>query len=86
MTVYVGPSIYPYGRMIMCHMAADSLEELHEMASKIGVRRWFQDGFRPHYDICKSKRKTAISFGAIDSDEKTIIEAAKLCKRGCSDG
>ena len=79
MSVYVGPSQYPYGRMVMCHMVADSLDELHEMATKIGVRRWFQSGSRPHYDICKSKRRMALRFGAIEVDELRIVEVAKEC-------
>lgn len=49
-----------------CHMFADTEEELHEMAKKIGLRRdWFQSKSRtPHYDLVPSKRKLAISAGA----------------------
>lgn len=83
MTVYVGPSIYPYGSMIMCHMAADSLDELHMMAGKIGIpRRYFQEGKRPHYDISKSKRKLAVLRGAVETDEQRIVEVAKRCISG----
>lgn len=75
MTVYVDDMYkYPAGefrRMKMSHMVADSLEELHEMARRIGIaRRWFQDPTtmpkvsHPHYDICKSKRELAIMLGA----------------------
>lgn len=76
MSVYVGPSIYPFGRMIMCHMVADSLEELHDMADKLGIARYhFQKGNgKPHYDICKSKRILAIEYGAKSVDERTIIK------------
>ncbi len=77
MTVYVDDPIWPYGRMKMCHMAADSIEELHEMADKIGIRRrWFQNqpAF-PHYDICKSKRQLAIEKGAVE------VSARFLAKR-----
>ena len=79
MTVYVGPSIYPYGRMVMCHMVADDLDALHSMAERIGVRRWFQKGSRPHYDISKSKRELAVYFGAVETDERRIVEVARAC-------
>jgi hypothetical protein len=82
MTVYVGPSQYPYGRMIMCHMTANSFDELHKMAARLGVRRWFQDGRMPHYDISKSRRKLAVHWGAIETDERRIVEVAKRCANG----
>ena len=74
MTVYVDESRHNYGRMIMCHMAADTLPELHEMADRIGVaRRWFQDGRRPHYDICKAKRVLAVRAGAVETTSRELI-------------
>jgi len=77
MSVYVGPSLYPFGRMIMCHMVADSLEELHTMADRIGIRRqWFQDTRHPHYDISKGKRQLAILAGAMETDERGILEVS----------
>ena len=81
MSVYVGPSLYPFGRMIMCHMVADSLEELHTMADRIGIRRqWFQDTRHPHYDISKGKRHLAILAGAQEADERQVVETALLCR------
>lgn len=78
MAVYVGPSLYRFGRMIMCHMSANSLTELHRMANLIGIeRRHFQGERLPHYDICKSKRTLALSYGAIETDERTIL---RLCQ------
>lgn len=68
MTVYVDDMEAKYGRMKMCHMLADSDEELHEMAARIGVaRRWHQKPGTPrsHYDICLSKKALALAAGAV---------------------
>lgn len=49
------------------HLVADTLEELHEFAAKIGLRpEWFQDHPRhPHYDtISEGKRRKALKSGA----------------------
>lgn len=50
-----------------CHMWADTSDELHAMATKIGLKRaWFQDGGSlPHYDLVPSKRAEAVANGAI---------------------
>ena len=66
MTVYVDDMRAPFGRMIMCHMIADTSEELHAMAARIGVaRRWCQAAgtWKEHYDVCLSKRKLAVVAG-----------------------
>lgn len=50
-----------------CHMTADTLEELHAMARRIGHKRsWFQDGRWPHYDLVESKRRLAVRYGAVE--------------------
>lgn len=82
MAVYVDDMhLYPigqYGRMKMSHLLADTDEELHAMADRIGVaRRWWQ---RPpkhssHYDIALSKRALAVAAGAI---EITMRQAAAM--------
>lgn len=69
MSVYVDNMRAGYGRMIMCHMIADSTEELLTMADAIGVaRKWLQDGgtAREHFDIALSKRALAIQRGAVE--------------------
>ena len=81
MAVYVDSYFTTYRKMKMCHMVADTLSELHEMADKLGLRRYFQDKTRyPHYDICLSKRALALKLGAIECDRKTVISCAKALK------
>lgn len=67
MTVYVDDMKAKFGRMIMCHMMADTREELLAMADQIGVaRRWiqFEGTAHEHFDIALSKRALAVRFGA----------------------
>jgi len=75
--VYVDKAIYRFGNMIMCHMIADTPDELHTMADEIGVaRRWLQQPPRAsfwHYDIAKSKRELAIKAGAIECDRNDFV-------------
>lgn len=68
--------------MIMCHMVADSIDELHEMADIIGVnRKWFQSHTKyPHYDICLSKKKIALEHGAIECSKKELVLKARELK------
>lgn len=78
MSVYVDEAVWPFGRMTMCHMLADTDEELHAMAQKIGVaRRYHQSRRYSHYDICKSKRALAVANGAIEIDRRAFVEMAK---------
>lgn len=69
MPVYVDDMRASFGRMIMCHMIADTTEELLSMAQKIGVQaKWIQypNTPREHFDISLSKRVLAVGFGAIE--------------------
>jgi hypothetical protein len=80
MTVYVDDMAAQYGRMVMFHMVADTDEELHEMAAKIGVaRRWHQKAGTPHshYDICKGKRTQAVALGAVEVDRAGLAAVIK---------
>jgi hypothetical protein len=75
MAVYVDCATNSLGRMKMSHMVADTLEELHEMAKQVGLKReWFQDHETPHYDLCQSKRRLAISLGAVQIDNRKLVE------------
>ena len=82
MSVYVDASIHTYGRMVMCHMIADTLEELHAMADRIGVdRRWFHAKSSPHYDLCKSKRTMAVQAGALELDRHGFVTVIRNNRR-----
>lgn len=84
MTVYVDTGAYRYGRMVMCHMIADTPAELAAMVDQIGVsRRWFQDqGSTPHFDIAKTKRHLAIAAGAVVLDRREFVEAMRRVRLG----
>lgn len=76
MAVYVDTMRAVYGRMVMCHMLADSELELHSMAARIGVaRRWHQKAGTPHshYDIYLSKRALAVKAGAIEVGRAELV-------------
>lgn len=77
MSVYVDDMHAPFGGMVMCHMIADSREELDRMADQIGVaRRWIQKAGTPHehYDVCMSKRRLAVQFGAVQLRTREFVQ------------
>jgi len=81
MTVYVDNMRANYGRMKMCHMIAESTDELLAMADRIGVdRKWIQKaGTRfEHFDIALSKRRLAVAAGAV---EVTMMELGRIILR-----
>lgn len=54
-----------------CHMTADTEDELHKMALRIGMKTsWFQNNERRpnmwHYDLTPSRRARAVRLGAIE--------------------
>lgn len=58
-----------YRGMKMCHMIADTTDELLKMVDAIGVqRKWIQypGTANEHFDICLSKRKKAVALGAVE--------------------
>lgn len=80
MTVFVDDMFrYPMGefrRMKMSHMLADTDEELHAMADRIGLaRRWFQGD---HYDVSMSLRAQAIRAGAVPITLREMAAYAKM--------
>lgn len=67
MTVYIDDMEADFGRMKMCHMIADTSEELLAMVDAIGVqRKWIQyPGTKSeHFDISLGKKQLALQHGA----------------------
>ncbi|MGH7131000.1 MAG: DUF4031 domain-containing protein [Phycisphaerales bacterium] len=80
MSVYVDPLLpwvkcrrWPYDEV--SHMFADTLEELHAMADRLGFRRsWFQNKpHLPHYDLTSGKRAQAVAYGAVQVDRRFLV-------------
>jgi hypothetical protein len=65
------------------HMLASNIDELHAMASRIGLRReWFQgDGTFPHYDVQRRKRALALQHGAVPIEIGDIPDDVLMRKR-----
>ena len=85
MTVYVDDAIWPFRDMLMCHMVADTLEELHAMANEIGMKRAaFQDAPKashPHYDVSQERRALALELGAVYVPAKVLSHAIVARRR-----
>jgi hypothetical protein len=84
MTVYIDDMYtVPMGqfrRMKMSHMIADTIEELHEFAARIGMARaWFQGD---HYDVSKAKRDLAIKLGAVPISMRQCAAMVALKRQG----
>lgn len=84
MAVYVDNYNASFGRMVMCHMIADTRDELLRMADLIGVqRKWIQKPgtIWEHFDICLSKRRAAVEQGAIELTPKDLVRRM-MARRG----
>lgn len=96
MSVYVDPLFrvgagWGYGRYKeACHLFADSAEELHAFAKKIGLRRaWAQRSGRDpgvlHYDLTKGMRHKALVAGARALDRREAGEFIQKAREGKPD-
>lgn len=86
MTVYVDDVRHRFGNMIMCHLWADTLDELLTMVDRIGVqRKWIQghptlsfgkhrSASWIHFDISLSKKAEAVRYGAVLTDRYGPVE------------
>jgi chromosome condensin MukBEF complex kleisin-like MukF subunit len=69
-----------------CHLIADTLDELHEFAARLGMSRsWFQDDPKlKHYDLTAVRRARAVRLGAIELDRRAFV--AKMRELRKKDG
>lgn len=63
------------------HLVSENLEELHEFATRIGLKRSYFEGVRkghPHYDLTnEAVRRRAYEAGAIQLSSKQILIISK---------
>ncbi len=68
--VYVDPLLQATPRSATegCRLIADSDDELHDIARRLGLRReWFHcKSAIPHYELSPNKRKEAVRVGAVE--------------------
>lgn len=79
--IYVDEAKIPYRGMLMCHLYADSLAELHQFAQeKMQLRAWaFTRGTHlAHYNISLSQRAKAIHYGAMPIDRAWLQARIRL--------
>lgn len=80
MSVYVDSEFIQFKRMKMCHMIADTEEELEEMANKLKLNlAWWQykGTYKSHFDVSKSVREKAIELGAMVIDRRELVDILK---------
>ena len=65
------------------HLVADTLDELHAFALKIGLKRdWFQYRGYPHYDLMGGMTRKAIDAGAKTRNCREILAIAQGLRKG----
>lgn len=81
MSVYVDPLLGHGGSATFrwkrsCRMYADTEQELHKMADKIGCKRsWYQNKETlKHYDLVVSKRFLAVQNGAVEHSLREMVD------------
>jgi hypothetical protein len=88
-SVYVDGERNQFGRMVMCHMWADTAAELHAMAERIGMKRdWFQTpgsprhpASFPHYDLSLTRRAAAVKAGAVEMGRREGVESRRTIRQ-----
>lgn len=82
MTAYIDYPKFtkPGGKKKYSHLVADSLEELHAFALKIGIKRHFfhKTAKHPHYDLTEQQYHLAVTAGAHLVDSRTLIKVSRV--------
>lgn len=63
-----------------CHLVADELDDLHDFAYRLGLKRaWFQMSRSgvPHYDLTATMRARAVRLGAEEIGPDRFCEIAE---------
>lgn len=86
MTVYVDAPTWTKPvknpRKSYAHMVADTHQELHEFAAKIGVKKHFiHRAGCTHYDITSEQHAVAVANGATEVDTREVLRVGKLADR-----
>jgi hypothetical protein len=82
--VYVDDMKAHFGPYVMCHMIADTTEELLAMCATIGVQaKWIQHPGTPleHFDIAQTKRRLAVAAGAKEISWRAYASAVRRRER-----
>ena len=91
MTVYVDDAVTLWRGQRWAHLMADSLDELHAFAVRLGMpRRAFQDRRSgAHYDVTAELRERALALGAVPisrhrdrAQVRAVIARARAQGRG----
>lgn len=57
---------------LWCHLFADTEEELHAFAERLGIVRYWYQG--DHYDLTPARRAAAVKLGALEVDRRELAK------------
>jgi len=58
-----------------CHLVADTSNELHAFAERLGLKRaWYRNG---HYNLTPSKRAQAVAAGAVECSPRELVKVLR---------
>ncbi|MEM9033992.1 MAG: DUF4031 domain-containing protein [Actinomycetota bacterium] len=73
MTVLVDAAVWPWRGDRWAHLVSDAdLDELHEFAERLGVRRFAFQG--DHYDVPTAIRERAVALGAEPTPSRELVK------------